>query len=169
MSKNIASTPYTAVSVADEVWIATALLHREMPDRSDFTVQEIVARAAREGLHTPLRPGVYVNAVQHCVANRPPNPGRYRMLYGTGKTTRRLFRRGDDSHPLRGSAKATPSRSAIPAGYHHLLDWYDREYASSRPARHRLDAILELSGLGKEIWQGVDPDEYVRQLREGWE
>jgi len=31
------------------------------------------------------------------------------------------------------------------------------------------DPILALSGLGKEIWKGVDPDEYVRELRKGWE
>ena len=31
------------------------------------------------------------------------------------------------------------------------------------------DPVLSLSGLGKEIWAGIDPDHYVRQLREGWE
>jgi hypothetical protein len=31
----------------------------------------------------------------------------------------------------------------------------------SRP-RH---SILELEGLGKEIWEGVDVDEYIRQSR----
>lgn len=30
-------------------------------------------------------------------------------------------------------------------------------------------SILELHGLGKEIWQGVDPNEYVRKLRDEWE
>ena len=30
-------------------------------------------------------------------------------------------------------------------------------------------SILELHGLGKEIWQGVDPKEYVRKLRDEWE
>ncbi len=29
--------------------------------------------------------------------------------------------------------------------------------------------ILELHGLGKEIWQGVDPKEYVNKLRDDWE
>ena len=67
------------VRVADEVWIATALLHREHPETADFFIEEIVDRARREGLHEPLRPGVYVHVVQHCVANRPPNPGRCRF------------------------------------------------------------------------------------------
>ena len=29
-------------------------------------------------------------------------------------------------------------------------------------------SILELHGLGKEIWQDVDPNEYVRKLRDEW-
>ncbi|MBM3818392.1 MAG: hypothetical protein FJW14_05155 [Acidimicrobiia bacterium] len=163
------STEVSTVSVADEVWIAAALLHRELPDREDFSVQEIVARAEREGIHRPLRPGVYVHALQHCVANRPPNPGRYRMLWATGKSTRRLLRPTDEAHPARAGAKIVPSRPAIPSRYHVLLEWYEREYAPAYVPRHPLDALLDLSGLGKEVWTGVDPDAYVRQLREGWE
>lgn len=30
-------------------------------------------------------------------------------------------------------------------------------------------SILELQGLGKEIWQGVDAQQYVDQLRREWE
>lgn len=30
-------------------------------------------------------------------------------------------------------------------------------------------SILELRGLGKEIWQGIDAQEYVEGLREEWE
>jgi hypothetical protein len=74
------------LKVADEVWVATALLHREHPDRADFTVAEIVERARQEGLTPKLRPGVYPHANLHCVANRPPNPGRYLMLVETDRT-----------------------------------------------------------------------------------
>src|SRR5205085_7010490 len=38
----------TALKVADEVWIAVALLHREHPERGDFTIEEIVDRAKLE-------------------------------------------------------------------------------------------------------------------------
>ena len=72
--------------VADQVWIILALLHRENPKREDFTVTEIVERARQEKISGELRPSVQVHAYLHCVANRPPNPGRYRMLYATGKT-----------------------------------------------------------------------------------
>jgi hypothetical protein len=34
------------VPCAVEVFLATALLHREQPERNDFTIQEIVTRAA---------------------------------------------------------------------------------------------------------------------------
>ena len=81
----------TKIKVADEVWIAAALLHREHPKQLDFTIEQIMERAAREAGKEPLRPGVYVHVVQHCVANRPPNPGRYRMLFETTSGRRRLY------------------------------------------------------------------------------
>src|SRR6266508_1302168 len=118
--KNI--LPSASVKVADEVWIATALLHRENPKREDFSVSEIVARARRENLSGELRPGVQVHAYLHCVANLLFNPGRYRMLYAIGKNTRRLFRESDDFHPKHTSSKITPSKGNIPAQYHSLLD-----------------------------------------------
>src|SRR5437879_7267058 len=44
------SQTLTKLKVADEVWIATALLHREHPAAPDFSIDEIVDRARREGL-----------------------------------------------------------------------------------------------------------------------
>jgi hypothetical protein len=157
------------VKVADEVWIATALLHTENPPREEFTIREIVERAGKEGITRPLRPGVYQHVSQHCVANRAPDPGRYRMLFATGKGTRRLFRPGDPYHPEREGAKTHPAKDEIPARYHRLVDWYEREYAAGPRVDVRSDPILGLRGLGREIWEGEDPDEYVRRLREGWE
>ncbi len=29
--------------------------------------------------------------------------------------------------------------------------------------------IVDLDGLGKEVWKGVDPDEYVAKERESWD
>lgn len=37
------------------------------------------------------------------------------------------------------------------------------------PSISTAPSILELDGLGMEIWQGVDADEYVRQLRDEWD
>lgn len=158
-----------SIKVADEVWIATALLHREHPERKDFTIAEIMERARQEGLTEELRPSVQVHASQHCVANRPPNPGRYRMLIATAKTRRRLFRPGDPYDPKREGAKSTPSPDEIPSRYHELLDWYRMEYVRSTREEPARDPLLALKGLGRDLWQNEDADDYVRRLREGWE
>ena len=117
-----------SIKVADEVWIGTALLHREQPDREWFSPSEIVDRVFQEGLHLPLRPGVQIHATQHCVANKRPNPGTYCMLFETGRGQRRLFRHTDEPHPYRNGSKVVPVRSEIPANYVYLLEWYADVY-----------------------------------------
>ena len=157
------------LKVADEVWIATALLHREHPEQPDYTIEQIVERAQREGLHQPLRPGVYVHVVQHCVANRPPNPGRYRMILETSNGRRRLFRKGDPFHPEREDGKITPNRDDLPYGYSGLLKWYDEWSGSGGANPKKEDPLLSLRGSGKHLWADEHADDYVRRLREGWE
>jgi hypothetical protein len=162
-------TAATELKVADEVWIATALLHREHPEAMDFAVDEIVERARREGLHKPLRRGVYVHVIQHCVANRAPNPGRYRMLFETTPGRRRLFRGGDPYHPGRDGAKTVPAREDLPERYRSLLDWYREWDSDNSEDRAKNDPLLALYGSGKDLWADEHADEYIRRLREGWE
>jgi hypothetical protein len=157
------------IKVADEVWIAAALLHREQPGQADFSVEEIVARAEKEGLSGSLRPGVYVHVVQHCVANRPPNPGRYRMLFETGSGRRRLFRKGDAYHPGREGAKITPRLGELPNGYDGLLTWYRNWCSGASQSGPPADPLLSLLGSGRRVWADEHADDYVRRLREGWE
>ncbi len=157
------------VKVADEVWIATALLHREQPAQPDFTIGEIVERAARESIAGPTRPGVYVHVVQHCVANRPPNPGRYRILFETSLGRRRLFRKGDAYHPAREGGKITPNPEEMPYGYGGLLAWYRDWCSAAFSSASETDPLLSLAGSGKRLWSREHADEYVRRLREGWE
>lgn len=124
------------IKVADEVWIGTALLHLEHPDRGSFSSAEIVDRVFQEGLHRPLRPGVQIHVSQHCVANKRPNPGTYCMLYEPARGQRRLFHHADEPHPYRVGSKTVPARSDIPAEYGYLLDWYENEYdRSDTPGR----------------------------------
>lgn len=157
------------IKVADEVWIATALLHKENPKQADFSIEEIVERARRESLHGPLRPGIYVHVVQHSVANRPPNPGRYRMLFETSPGRRRLFRKADSYHPAREDAKITPEAQDMPESYADLLRWYSG-WSEEQTRNHlKNDPLLSLRGSGKHIWADEHADEYVRRLREGWE
>ena len=157
------------IKVADEVWIATALLHRDCPDKADFAIDEIMTRATKEAKPQSLRPGVYVHIVQHCVANRPPSPGRYRMLFETAPGRRRLFRSGDNYDTAREGAKITPAREDIPFRYSSLLAWYSDWSQDRAEDRIKNDPLLALRGSGKKLWADEHADEYVRRLREGWE
>lgn len=157
------------ILVADEVWLATAMLHFRNPDQGDFAVREIVSQAEIEKMTGPgpLRPGVQIHAYLHCVANKPPNPGRYRMLIETSKGRRRLFRPGDPCHHLR-TGKNTPNEKDIPKKYRKLIDWYHRDYIGGDNTEE-VDPILSLRGVGKAIWEQEDADSYVSQLRAGWQ
>jgi hypothetical protein len=91
------------------------------------------------------------------------------MLYATGKHTRRLLLSSDDVHPER-RGKIFPEPEDVPEKYRELIEWAKQRFASKNPERGRhLDGVFQLVGLGKELWRGEDPDEYVRKLREGWE
>ena len=150
--------------VADEVWIAAALLHRQYPDRDDFTVREIVRRAAAEKASgaAALRPGVQSHAYLHCVANRAPNPGRYRMLVETAKGRRRLFRPGDPCHPLRARARCVPEPGAVPPAYRGLIAWH---LGACGAGDGGTDPILALAGRAGGVPGGADG--WLARLRGG--
>lgn len=162
----------THILAADRVWIATALLHRENPGREDFSKAEIRDRGKREGFIGETNTfQVHVN--QHCVANRKPNNVNHRMLFRESKGRRRLFRQGDATSPGR-IGKITPNREDIPEKYRFLLDWYQKWSANSSRggsgnAGPAIDPLLRLRGSGREIWKHEHADEFVRNLREGWE
>jgi hypothetical protein len=42
----------------------------------------------------------------------------------------------------------------------------DAESSSPKMDTHRL---VELRGLGKEIWQGIDAQDYIDQMRDEWD
>jgi hypothetical protein len=157
------------IKVADEVWLALASLQRQHSHRSDFSIEEIMESARRQNIYGSLRPGVYVHVVQHCVANRPPNPARYRMLFETAAGRRRLFRAGDAYHPDREGGKITPAPEDLPPGYQGLVPWY-REWSedASRNVVQN-DLLLAVRGSGTHLWANEHADEYIRRLREGWE
>ena len=121
------------LKLADEIFIAAALLHREKPQREDFTIEEIVERVAQENIVGELRPGVPVHVTAHCVANRKPKPSTLRMLYATGRSTRRLYKPDDPADPGR-TGRSMPEAGDIPSRYHYLLDWYQNEYVGTHGA-----------------------------------
>ena len=156
------------ILVADEAWLGLALLHREHPEKESFNAREILDRVRAEHASSELRPGVQVHINLHNVANLEPNPARNRMFWKLTDDTYRLFRPGDHAHPLR-RGKMKPYREKFPVQYHYLVDWYENEYcANGKIMKEADDPILQMRGVGKEIWSGTDPDEYVRSLRSNW-
>ncbi|MGH9468572.1 MAG: hypothetical protein ACRD1Y_14570 [Terriglobales bacterium] len=163
MSIELYKTGFIKEKVADEAWVATATLQREKPEAEDFSVREIWDRAQKLGFK---RVGVFQHIQQHDVANRKPNPGRYRMLVETRRGRRRLYREGDPYDPRREGAKIAPSSSDLAAAWQDLLPWYADWSRQKRPLS---DPLLELWGSGRELWRGEDPDAYVERVRQGWE
>ena len=170
--------------IADGVWIAAALLHREHPERPDFAESEIHARFLAEGFpRGKNQNSLPTNINSHCVANRPRSRkksdpskvqgGPYRILYETRSGFRRLYQPGDDYHPDREQArkpsKEIPKRVQIPEKYWELLDWYANwiKAGSSIIAFANIedDPLLRLRGSGRHIWADEHADEYVENLR----
>jgi hypothetical protein len=133
-------------------------------------VGEMLERAKAEGLGS--RPeSLRAHASGHAAANRPPGKnGKYRMVFVEADGRIRLLAPSDYVHPDR-HQKMYPDRSDIPERYHELLEWAKGRIATGGESSggRWLEGLFELRGMGKEVWQGVDPDEYVRKLREDWE
>ncbi|MFZ0523674.1 MAG: hypothetical protein WAL95_21780 [Candidatus Acidiferrales bacterium] len=156
------------LTIADQVWVATALLHREHPERADFSKQEIQQCAQREYPEGARRPGMSQHISTHCVASNPPSPAKHRMLTRTGNGRRRLFRSEDKYHPLRAKGNATPQREDLPEKYHPLLHWYETEYdrrekpedAGAKSGGATPETLMKLMGrISRE-----DADEMIRAI-----
>jgi hypothetical protein len=157
------------IAVADEVWIATALLTRELPEREDFSVQEILDRLSRENIYGHVRAGVRAHISAHCCANKPPQPSKIRMLTDTGRDRRRLYRPDDPHHPDR-TGPTMPGAEDIPVNYRELIDWWkEKTQAANGKPESLLEALRKLRDAGPQVWQGVQADEYVAALRKDWE
>ena len=155
------------IRVADECWLALALLHRENPDRLSFSPSEIYDRLKEEGVCAEVRPGVKPHIYLHNVANRPPNSARYRLFYRLEDDTLRLFRPGDECDPSR-NGKTKPERSDLPEKYRPLLEWYDNQYCKSATGADHVDPVLAMRGVGKEVWAEEGGDAYVERERNAW-
>lgn len=159
-----------AIKIADLVWVATALLHREHPQVSDFSKKEIRERAAREDAETARRPGISLHISTHCVASKSSSPAKHRMLTKTRRARRRLYRDGDETHPERAKGATAPAREDLPEKYHSLVDWYEteynkrasREYGASERKGATAEALMRLMGrIGRE-----DADEMIRIIND---
>ncbi len=156
-----------SLKLADEVFLVVATLHQENPNAEDFSVQEIVEKANQLRLNGDVRPGFITHVRQHCVANKAPNPGDYRMLFDTGRSRRRLIRSSDRWNRSR-NGKMFPEIQDIGPTYFTLVAWARVRYNSFGPA-NVFDELLALRGSGKEIWADEHADEYIARLRSDWD
>ena len=159
----------THILLADECWVALALLHRNHPERQSFSAREIGDRFKLEKAFPEVRAGVPAHIYQHNVANVEPSSARYRMFYKLPDRTYRLFRPGDDFHPAR-KGKPTPAKEDLPERYHDLLDWYHREYCRDAGQPEGTDSLLLLRGVGREMWAALGGgDAFLAKERSGWD
>jgi hypothetical protein len=155
----------TDIFLADRIWIAVALLHREFPGREDFSRGEIRSKLNEAGLSSGLKPtSVGAHLKQHLVANLRPSTTGYRMLFETRPGYLRLARHGDYVDPQRRS-KQVPRRDELPEKYNPLLDWYEEWSGHSAERNWEDDPLIRLIGSGKHIWADEHADEYVENLR----
>lgn len=151
------------LKVADAVWVGTAWLHKDHPERESFTTEEIVSFVSWKRLTKGAEKSIWQHVNQHCVANRKPQPNRVRMLIALGEGKRRLFREGDKSDPGRDGAPTHPKWEDLPTQYQYLRQWYEEEWNGSI-AKTAVDPLLGLIGT----WKDAPADEYVASLRHGW-
>jgi hypothetical protein len=156
------------LKIADEVWVATAHLHREQPARRGFSGAEILRKVGQLHLGRTTRSGVNAHIYLHCVANLKPNPARLRLLFRNEDGSLRLFRPGDPYHPERKSGRTTPDPGSLPPEYAEILDWYRAEYARAGRSRNIEDPILGLRGVGKELWKDLGGEKFITGLRKNW-
>ena len=157
------------MTVADAVWVGTALLHRMNPEHNGgFRTDDIVTKVRLEGLTEGAQRSIYQHVNQHCVANRKPMPNRQRMLFALGGGLRRLYRPGDPYDPARSGSPTHPVWETLPKRFSDLRQWYTAWSGTSQEVADE-DPLLALVGSGKHIWADEHADEYVSRLREGWE
>jgi hypothetical protein len=153
------------LKVADAVWIGTALLHEKQPEyKGGFATEDIVAFVSDKRLTKGAYKSIWQHVNQHCVANRPPQPNRARMLFALVGGNRRLFRSDDKSKsdPGREGAPTHPQWDQLPAQYQYLKQWYEEWDGAVR--NDIVDPLLDLMGT----WKNEHADEYVARLRENW-
>ena len=165
----------TRFLVADRIWIAVALLHRQAPDREGFSKEEIRKKMREIGVMEGLNPAtVAPHLKEHMVANEGPSTGKYQMLFKTPSGDLRLFLPGDYVDPRRKSRRSSktkqlPNPEEIPAEYLHLLDWYSdwskNKAVNAGGMSYEDDPLIRLIGSGKHIWADEHADEYVENLR----
>jgi hypothetical protein len=154
----------TGMSIADTIWLAAALLHRERPRADGFDHGTILRKVMELDPSLNSR-SVSTHLSTHCIAGKMANPATLRILTELPDGLLRLYREGDPCHPTRRNGRIAPKPHALPERYQELLQ------SDPRPARAAVppeeDAILAISGVGKDMWRNLGGGEtFIRALRE---
>jgi hypothetical protein len=150
------------LTVADAVWVGTALLHQRHNNSEPLSTADIVHFVESQRLTKGAFKSIWQHVSQHCVANRPPQPNRACMLFATGQGNRRLFRDGDRVDPERVGGRTHPNWDELPSQFADLRQWYETVWNTHDPQD---DPLLAVIGTGREIWADQHADEYIAELR----
>ena len=167
---------HLGLTVSDAVWVGAALLHQHHPNRSQFSIDEIVESVVTHQLTGGTPTSIRQHVTQHCVANRKAQPNRSCMLFATREgddlsdTHRRIFRDCDlhRVHPDRRGAPTHPDWAKLPQKYAYLRDWYEIDRNKGSEAATN-DPLLALAGTGRGMFGDQGADAYVHSLRDGWD
>ena len=138
---------------------------------ADFAIDEIMTRARRETISRPLRArSFHVHLTQHCVANRPPNPGRWRILMESAPGRRR----GCSGRVIRTIQLARvqgrlPEPGDLPPEYGSALDLVSTGVRAPVPEEPGAGSSAGAPRTGRALWSDEPADTYIKRLREGWE
>lgn len=155
----------TKLSIADTIWLATALLHESHPRARGFNHETILRKVA--DLNPSLNPrSVSTHLSTHCVASKKANPATLRILSEEPDGSLRLFHAGDSFHPTRRTGRTGPKPNVLPPQYKNLLQSHAARSSRKLEESPSEDPILAISGVGKEMWKKLGGGEaFIRALR----
>ena len=156
-------------TTANGVWIATALLHKENPDRQSFQTQEIIQKVKDLGLLNATEATLSVHVSHHCVASSKASPDTHRKLTRVQNGWYRLFKPGDSFHPSRERGRIEPLTEMVPTEHRHLLDWFKNEYCKNEEITNSSEILTEAMFARVEQNSVELPNEVVSalELQEG--
>ena len=157
------------IKVADEVWLATALLHRENPSRGLHAQGNRGAGCERGDRRRTATWCLRSRRSQHCVANRAPTPDAIACSTKRGPDIAACFVSATATIRNAKEARSPPERMRSLRATRISSSWYEDWSQSQGEKASESDPLLALYGSGKKLWADEHADEYVARLRAGWE
>jgi hypothetical protein len=153
------------MTIADSIWVATALLQKNQPEVTGFDDETILRKTLE--LDPTLNPrSVSTHLSVHCIASKEANPASLRILTKNPDGTLRLYHEGDPYHPTRRNGRTAPRPNALPEKYRGLADRRGT-FSNESAALVEQDPVLAMRGVGKEMWKALGGGEaFIRALRE---